>query len=156
MNLHVKWKGCFTCNMSSLEDWLQDEHVENTAVFFKLVISWRCQYRDYIYTIIYECGSVGGMIIDGGRGSTWSKFASVPLCPQIPHGLTCDKTRAAVVGSRWITAWATALPTLRCSFNHMQDCFLIGAQRKQWTMSRLPAKFSIKNTNISLWMEGMQ
>jgi hypothetical protein len=33
----------------------------------------------------------------------------VPLCPpQIPHGLTRDRTRVSVVGGRRLTAWATA------------------------------------------------
>jgi hypothetical protein len=33
----------------------------------------------------------------------------VPVCPpQIPNDLTCSRTRAAAVGSRWLTAWAMA------------------------------------------------
>jgi hypothetical protein len=44
-----------------------------------------------------ECGVVGG--------STRIKPAPVPLCPpQIPHDLTLDRTRAAAVGSRRLTA----------------------------------------------------
>jgi hypothetical protein len=45
-----------------------------------------------------ECGAVGG-ILDGG------KPAVVPLRPpQIPHDLTRDRTRAAAMGSRRLTA----------------------------------------------------
>jgi hypothetical protein len=50
-----------------------------------------------------------------GRGN-WSirrKPAPVPLCtPQIPHDLTWDRTRAAVVGSQQLTAWAMARPSV--------------------------------------------
>jgi hypothetical protein len=39
------------------------------------------------------------------------KPVPVPLCPpQIPHGLTRDRTRASAVGGRRLTAWATARP----------------------------------------------
>jgi hypothetical protein len=38
-----------------------------------------------------------------------SKPVPVPLCPpQIPHGLTRDRTRASVVGGRGLTAYAMA------------------------------------------------
>jgi hypothetical protein len=52
-----------------------------------------------------ECGAVGGMKIGRGNLSTIRKPAPVPLCPpQIPHELTWDRTRAAAVGSRRLTA----------------------------------------------------
>jgi hypothetical protein len=39
------------------------------------------------------------------------KPVPVPLCPpQIPHGLTRDRTRASAVGGRRLTAWAMARP----------------------------------------------
>jgi hypothetical protein len=35
----------------------------------------------------------------------------MPLCPpQIPHGLTRDRTRASAVGGRRLSAWAMARP----------------------------------------------
>jgi hypothetical protein len=50
-------------------------------------------------------GVVGGMRIGRGNRSTRRKPAPVPLCPpQIPHDLTWDRTRAAAVGSRRLTA----------------------------------------------------
>jgi hypothetical protein len=58
-----------------------------------------------------ECGAVGGMIIGRGNRSTQRKPAQVPLCPpQIPHHLTWARTRAAIVGSWWLTASAMAQP----------------------------------------------
>jgi hypothetical protein len=37
------------------------------------------------------------------------KPVPVPLClPQIPHGLTRDRTRASAVSGRRLTAWAMA------------------------------------------------
>jgi hypothetical protein len=57
----------------------------------------------------YDDGEIGGMI---GRGnwSTWRNPAPVPLCPpQTPHA-TWTWTRATVVGSQCLTAWATAQP----------------------------------------------
>jgi hypothetical protein len=45
------------------------------------------------------------MRIGRGNRSTWRKPAPVPLCPpQIPHHLTRARTRAAVEGSRRLTA----------------------------------------------------
>jgi hypothetical protein len=58
-----------------------------------------------------DYGAVGGMRIGRGNRSTRRKPAPVPLCPpQIPHDLTWDRTRAATVGSRQLTAWAMARP----------------------------------------------
>jgi hypothetical protein len=61
-----------------------------------------------------DYGAVGGMRIGRGNRSTCKKPAPVPLCPpQIPHDLTWDRTRAAAVGSQWLTAWAMAQPIIR-------------------------------------------
>jgi hypothetical protein len=60
---------------------------------------------------IDDYGVVGGMRIGRGNRSTRRKPAPVPLCPpQISHDLTWDRTRAAVVGSQRLTAWAMARP----------------------------------------------
>jgi hypothetical protein len=46
------------------------------------------------------------------------KPVPVSLCPpQIPHGLTWDRTRASTVGDRWLTAWAMARPLWQCVTN---------------------------------------
>jgi hypothetical protein len=56
-----------------------------------------------------ECGAVGGMRIDRRNRSTRRKSAAMSLCPpQISHYLTWDRTRAAAVDRRLLTAWATA------------------------------------------------
>jgi hypothetical protein len=58
-----------------------------------------------------ECGAVGGMRIGKGNRSTCRKPAPVPLCPpQIVLDLTKDRTPAAAVGIRRLTAWAMARP----------------------------------------------
>jgi hypothetical protein len=58
-----------------------------------------------------EWGALGGMRIDRGNRSTRRKPVPVIFSPpQIPHDLTCARTRAAAVGSRRLTAWATARP----------------------------------------------
>jgi hypothetical protein len=50
-------------------------------------------------------GAVGGIRIGKGNRSTRRKPGSVPLFPpQIPHDLTWDRARAAVVGSQRLTA----------------------------------------------------
>jgi hypothetical protein len=47
-----------------------------------------------------------------GNRSTRRKVAPVPLCPpQISHDLTQARIRAAVLGSRRLTAWAMVRPT---------------------------------------------
>jgi hypothetical protein len=57
----------------------------------------------------YDDGEISGMI---GRGiqSTRRKPAPVPLCsPQTRHAAR-TRTRAAALGSQWLTAWAMARP----------------------------------------------
>jgi hypothetical protein len=52
-----------------------------------------------------DYGLVGGMRIDRGNQNTRRKPAPVPRCPpQIPHDPNWDRTRAAAVGSRRLTA----------------------------------------------------
>jgi hypothetical protein len=64
-----------------------------------------------------ECGVVGRMRTGRGNRSTLRKPAPVPLCPpQIPHNLTWDRTRAAAMGSRRLTAWPMARPPFSCYF----------------------------------------
>jgi hypothetical protein len=54
-----------------------------------------------------DCGAVGGMKIGRGNRSTRRKPAPAPLyTPQIPLDQTRDRTRAAVVGSQRLNAWA--------------------------------------------------
>jgi hypothetical protein len=49
------------------------------------------------------------------RSTRGKKPVPVPLCPpQIPRGLTLDRTRASAVGGRRLTAWAMARPALDC------------------------------------------
>jgi hypothetical protein len=59
-----------------------------------------------------DCGAVGGMRIGKRNRSTRRKTAPVSLYPpQISHGLTWARTRAAGVSSLRLTAWAMARPT---------------------------------------------
>jgi hypothetical protein len=64
-------------------------------------------YVDLLYQprMTDEYGAFGGMRIGRGKRNTQGKPAPVPLCsPQIPHDLTWDRTWAAAVGSRRLTA----------------------------------------------------
>jgi hypothetical protein len=73
-----------------------------------------------------ECGAVGGMRIGRGNRSTRRKPAPVPLCPpQIPY----NQTRAAVVGSRQLTASARARS--HCCHN-LHNKFLNDVSRSSW------------------------
>jgi hypothetical protein len=59
--------------------------------------------------MIDECGAVYGMRIGRGNWNAQRKHSPILLCPpQIPYGLTCDRTQAAALGSRRITVWAMA------------------------------------------------
>jgi hypothetical protein len=70
------------------------------------------------------------------------KPVPVPLCPpQIPHGLSRDRTRASAVGGRRLIAWAMARPAfVSVLFNDVLICwdymFLVlipvSAQSKAW------------------------
>jgi hypothetical protein len=52
-----------------------------------------------------DCGAISGMKIGKGNRSTLRKPAPGPLCPpQIPLDQTPDRTRAAAVESRRLTA----------------------------------------------------
>jgi hypothetical protein len=93
------------------------------VVFFLSFSGWgeteSTWYVGHCWTIVPapddDYGAVGGMRIGRGNQSTRRKPAPVPLCPpQIPHGLTWDRTRAAAVGSQRLTAWAMARPHDPC------------------------------------------
>jgi hypothetical protein len=59
------------------------------------------------------------MRIDKGNYSSLRKHAPAQLCPaQISHGLACDRTRAAEVGSRLLTASDMALFNLHNKILH--------------------------------------
>jgi hypothetical protein len=62
--------------------------------------------------IINECGAAGGMRI--GRGNRCTQLETspvVPLCPpQIPHGLTLDRTQFIAESNRRLTTGTTAQP----------------------------------------------
>jgi hypothetical protein len=61
--------------------------------------------------MIDEYGAVDGVRFSGRDQSTRRAPSTVPLCPpQIPHDLNWDRTRAAEVGSRLLTAWAMSRP----------------------------------------------
>jgi hypothetical protein len=65
-----------------------------------------------------DCGAIGGMRISRGNRSTRRKPAPAPLCPpQIPHKLTWARTRAAAVGRRRLTAWATVRPNINVTLH---------------------------------------
>jgi hypothetical protein len=87
-----------------------------------------------------ECGAVGGMS-DRGNCSTQRKPALVSLClPQIPN-----RTRAGKVGSRPLTAWATARLPLRyfpTSIEHdmIKDLILTPVSSTIWTACLLLTK----------------
>jgi hypothetical protein len=59
----------------------------------------------------YDDGQIGGMI---GRGnwSTWRKPAPVPLYPPQTSHAAQTQTRAAMMGSQQLTAWAMARPII--------------------------------------------
>jgi hypothetical protein len=60
-----------------------------------------------------ERETFGGMRIGRGNRSTWRKPVPLPFRPpHMPHDPTWARTRAAVVGSRRLTAWAMARPSI--------------------------------------------
>jgi hypothetical protein len=61
-----------------------------------------------------DFGAIGGIKIGRGNRSARRKRAPVPLCPpQLPHDLTCVRTRVTAVGSRRLSIWAMARPSTR-------------------------------------------
>jgi hypothetical protein len=64
---------------------------------------WPITGLSYQPQVIDECGAIGGIGIGRGNWSTLRKPAPVPLCPpKISCDLTWVRTRAAMVGSRWL------------------------------------------------------
>jgi hypothetical protein len=58
----------------------------------------------------HDDGEIGGMMMAGEIEVLGENSAPMPLCPpQTPHAAR-TRTRAAAVGSRWLTAWAKAQP----------------------------------------------
>jgi hypothetical protein len=54
--------------------------------------------------------------IDRVNQKLGNKPVPVPLCPQVPHGLTRARTRASAVRGRRLTTWAMARPC--CLLQH--------------------------------------
>jgi hypothetical protein len=54
--------------------------------------------------------SRGGMILSGETEYLGEKLVPVPLCPQIPHGITRARTPSSAVRSQQLTTWAMARP----------------------------------------------
>jgi hypothetical protein len=71
-----------------------------------------CEDDDDYYFLFFS--SNGAPVEWNWQGKTellGEKPVPVPLCPpQIPHGLTQDRTRASAIGGRRLTAWAMARP----------------------------------------------
>jgi hypothetical protein len=65
------------------------------------------------FTKFYKYWSTSGMKLTGRNRQLGENPVPVPLCPpQIPHGLTRDRTRASAVRGRRLTAWAMAWPLI--------------------------------------------
>jgi hypothetical protein len=81
-----------------------------------IILSWLLNNTVNIETsvsdmTINECGAVRGMRIGRGNRRIRREPAQMSLCPpQIPHDLTCNRTRAAAVRSQRLTTWAMVLP----------------------------------------------
>jgi hypothetical protein len=76
--------------------------VEPSPLLLRLLIG--LLYLPQMMTDDDEYGAVGG-VLSGGNRSTQRKPAIVSLCsPQIPHELTCARTRVAAAESRRLTA----------------------------------------------------
>jgi hypothetical protein len=97
-----------------------------------------------------DCGAIGGIKIGRGNRNTRMKPAPVPLCPpQIPHDQTRAWTRAAAVGSQWITDWAmvqskTAMflsDNLESHDNHIHS-FQWAGQSWEWPLYK--TQFALK------------
>jgi hypothetical protein len=59
------------------------------------------------------------MKLTGDNRNTREKTCLSALCPpQIPHGLTWNRTRASEVGGLRLTACAMARPPMRCFSDH--------------------------------------
>jgi hypothetical protein len=102
------------------------ETYESTPCFQFSGVGWDWVHTAYgpLFGLLYqprmiddERGTVGGMRIGRGNGSTRSKPAPVPLCPpQIPHYLNYDRTRAARGGKLGINR-ITLISILILSYN---------------------------------------
>jgi hypothetical protein len=88
--------------------WLEEDDFQNVLFFSchftALSVSGIFRVGD---RMINKYGAVGGMRTGRGNQSTRRKPISVPLfLPRIPNDVAWGRTRAAMVGSRQLTAWA--------------------------------------------------
>jgi hypothetical protein len=81
------------------------------------------------------------------------KPVHVPLCsPQIPHDLTWDRTRAAAVGSRGLTAWAmerSFLDIIHCDVTYVFDDATEVSEPKLISNHTRESKFSLSPSESS-------
>jgi hypothetical protein len=96
--------------------------------FFSFFVwDWVHLIRLPLFGLLYQlrmgddgCGAVGGMS-DRGNWSTRRKLAPVLLCPlQILYNMTRVRNLAVALGSRRLTAWATAMTRCRITPRKMQ------------------------------------
>ena len=74
---------------------------------------WRWEKDDRFFFIFPSNGAPVEWNWQGKTEVLGEKPVPLPLCPpQIPHGLTRNRTRASAVGSRRLTAWAMTRPRL--------------------------------------------
>jgi hypothetical protein len=129
--VHVKLKQTSRWNWTG-NDFL---HIHPSPYLFPLSLSyrnlspqflsyWRWQPsvvllfigRDYVYELLPLTDILFIPHMVYGYGGRWNdidrgKPTPVPLrLPQIPHGLTRERTRDCAVKGRWLTAWAMARP----------------------------------------------
>jgi hypothetical protein len=114
---------CIECLANTLYKRIRETFQEHLLLFYYFLFflvgrDWVHLALRTLFGLLYQpqmideggdCGTIGGMRIGRGNRNTRRKPTPVPLCPpQIPHDLTRARTRAAAVGSRWLTTWAIA------------------------------------------------
>jgi hypothetical protein len=88
--------------------------------------------------------------IDRGKPKySGKKPVPLPLCPpQIPHGLSRDRTRGSAVGGRRLTAWAMARP-VRVSNNHHWICTVYCVWRNITTSTNYAQMTSLQSNKFT-------
>jgi hypothetical protein len=91
-----------------------------------------------------------GWLLSRGNWSTLRKLAPVPLCPlKIPHDMSRARIPATAVGSRRLTAWATARPDSTVTTPSLK--LFNNKQHKISTAFLAVSKFAWAFLRLTLW-----
>ena len=105
----------YRCNQDIRRADLWIEIISNDSITILKAYCTTLWWRWSVFFIFLSNGAPVEWIYRGKPKYSGEKPVPVPLCPpQIPHGLSRDRTRVSAVRGQRLTSWAMARPSLKC------------------------------------------